>query len=58
MNSPLTNVYARGQPYVDRPVVYFRRPLALAVGTALGRPMRAHVVVGYERHELRWVKPA
>lgn len=55
-----TEITEYGQKFVDRPVVLKPKPasLAQAVSRAHGHPPVKPILIGYERVNLKWVKPS
>lgn len=46
-----------GQPYMDEAIHVRPKPLAVAVGAIFGGKAPEPVLIGYERTQLRWIKP-
>lgn len=61
MSEIKTTIDAKGQPFVDVPVI--ARPKTGFIGTSIGAalfgaPGPAPIQIGYQRVNLKWVKPS
>ena len=60
MSQPITEITHHGQPFIDEPIVAQPKrvdPVDFAVAAMFGRPLAQPLLLGYERVQLRWIKP-